>query len=161
LLIGFVVLGAQTAPSVTSSCVGLSWPIDGQIVNPSAPTGRFSGHWGIDLAAEPPLATDETGDVRAAASGSVSFSGVVVGNQTITINHGGGLRTSYSYVTEPLVDRGAWLRRGEIIASTGVSEEHSSLHFSVRLDGVYTNPAPLLGCRATAPSNGLRLVPVP
>ena len=36
---------------------------------------------------------------------------------------------------------------------------YPTLHFSVRINGTYVDPAPRLGCLPRSPSAGLRLVP--
>ena len=136
------------------SCVGLSPPIDGVIVQTYSPRGRYEGHWGVDWGETSTL------DVTAAAGGVVTFSGVVVDNRTVTIDHGGGLKTSYSYLAESRVARGDWVRRGSIVGGAGFDSEHGDLHFSVRLDGTYADPEPMLGCRWAAPFAALRLTRV-
>ena len=60
----------------------------------------------------------------------------MAGNRTITIDHGGGLKTSYSYLET--ASAGAWrVIAGEVIARSGMSHGSDALHFSVRIDGVY------------------------
>ncbi len=154
-LVALLLLPPAAAPATAlpgTSCVGLSPPVSGDVVRGYEPTGRYAGHWGLDY-----LVGDDTA-VRAAASGRVSFAGVVVDNRTVSIDHGGGLRTSYSYLAEGLVRRGASVSRGDPLGRAGAPGEHASLHFSVRLDGRYLDPGPLLGCRRSAPSAALRLV---
>lgn len=139
-------------PSPGTSCVGLSPPVSGDIVRRYEPSGRYEGHWGIDFR------DLDDAIVRAAAAGRVSFSGVVVENRTVTIDHGGGLRSSYSFLDTAGAGRGTFLRRGDQVGRAGPDGEHGRLHFSVRLDGRYVDPEPLLGCRRSAPSAALRLV---
>lgn len=136
-----------------TSCVGLAWPVAGAVVRPYAPVGRYAGHWGIDIA------TDAGTEVRAAAAGTVTFSGTVAGNQAITIDHGGGLKTSYSYLSGRIARRSAYVTRGSVIGSTGQAHDSNALHFSVRRDGVYQDPIRFLGCRARGPGGAVRLVP--
>lgn len=147
-----VLLFAQPAGS---SCVGLSAPVPGPVVAPFAPIGAYAGHWGVDLAAP------EGTTVRAAAAGTVTFAGVVAGNTTVTVDHGGGLKTSASYLGRLLVGRGAWVGRGTPIGESGVHDDRPALHFSMRIDGSYVDPAMFLGCRPAVPAPGLRLVPLP
>ncbi len=151
--VGLSLLAPGSVPAGLS-CVGLARPVPGSIVQPFAPIGRFAGHWGVDLEAA------IGAQVTVAASGVVTFAGVVAGNSTISVDHGGGLKTSYSFLSDRGADRGSWVGRG---ARIGLSDEHdgsASLHFSVRVDGVYVDPTAFLGCQAAPPADALRLVPV-
>ena len=154
VLVGLSLFAPGTAPA-GSSCVGLSPPVPGDIIQLFAPIGRYAGHWGVDL--EAPVGAP----VSVAASGVVTFSGVVAGNSTISVDHGGGLKTSYSFLSHRGVARGSWVGRGSQI---GLSDQHdgaAAVHFSVRVEGVYVDPSNFLGCQAAPPANALRLVPVP
>ena len=133
-------------------CVGLAWPVSGEVIAPYAPSGRYAGHWGIDIGTEPRSV------VRAAASGRVTFAGDVAGNRTVTIDHGGGLRTSYSYLEERSVGAGSWIERGEPVGRSGSPHATSGLHFSVRVSGAYVDPLAWLGCQTYQPARALRLV---
>jgi len=97
---------------------------------------------------------------HAAAAGRVIFAGQVTENLAVTIDHGGGLWTSYSYLESLTVHKGQKVGRGSVIAVIGSHPEHDGLHFSVRLDGTYLDPEPILGCQARPPSAGLRLTGV-
>jgi pimeloyl-ACP methyl ester carboxylesterase len=109
-------------------------PIDRRFEAPRSDYGR--GHRGIDYGV--PAGTD----VRAAAAGRVTFAGRVAGNRAVTIDHGGGLETTYSIlgginvVVGRQVDQGRWIGQ--------VGEEHtgaeSGLHFGVKLHGDYVDP---------------------
>jgi len=134
-------------------CAGLSAPVDSVIAAPFAPTGPYSGHFGVDY--EVPMATP----VTAAASGRVRFAGWVVDNLAVTIDHGGGLLTTYSYLGSVAVDVGHTVGQGQIIGWSGVAHASPGLHFSVRLRGSYQDPVRWLGCRTLDVSAGLRLVP--
>lgn len=133
-------------------CLRFHRPVPGAIVASFSPTGRFSGHWGLDFAAT----AGES--VTAAASGTVSFSGVVAGNETVTISHGGGLKTSYSYLSERTVSQGQWVGEGTKVGSVGIAHAGQQLHFSVRIGTQYKDPAPFLGCLSLVPARALRLV---
>jgi murein DD-endopeptidase MepM/ murein hydrolase activator NlpD len=122
-------------------------------VRPFAPKGSYGGHWGIDLEAEPGAF------VRAAASGTVTFAGSVAGIRSVTVHHGGGLRTSYSYLSAVMASRGP-VDRGSVVGLTGVDHGVSALHFSLRLRDRYLDPMLVFGCTALAPAPGLRLLPV-
>lgn len=154
VIVALVTLPLLAAPA-GSSCVGLGHPVPAPIVRGFAPAGAYAGHWGVDY-----QVAVGTG-VRAAGDGTVTFAGVVAGNSTVTIDHGGGLKTSYSYLAERAVGRGQWVRRGATIGRSGIHGELELLHVSVRVDGGYVDPAGYLGCHAAPPGPALRLVPPP
>ncbi|MFH1103397.1 MAG: M23 family metallopeptidase [Actinomycetota bacterium] len=136
---------------VSVSCL-LGPPADGPVVRRFAPDGLFGGHWGIDVGVA------EGTPVRAAASGVVTFSGTVAGNQTITVHHGGGVRTSYSYLTLRRVAAGERVAAGAILGASGVDHGIPAVHFSVRVGDRYVDP--LATCRGLgSPSAGLHLAP--
>lgn len=138
----------------TELCVGLTRPVQGPVERVFAPAGRYSGHWGVDwaVAAGTP--------VRASGRGTVSFAGVVAGNLTVTVDHGGGLRTSYSYLAEVVVRRGDSVSDSTTLGSSGTGHGVAALHFSVRVGDTYLDPLPVIACRLATPSQALRLVPV-
>lgn len=159
LMVAFWITGVGATPipeniAPGTSCVGLDPPTEGEIAAGFAPGPGYSGHWGVDYLLGP------DGAVRAAADGEVSFSGWVVGNLAVTVDHGGGLKTSYSYLDSSLVKRGQFVRRGMLIGQAGGNPLHNGLHFSVRILGTYIDPETVVGCLSVAPSAGLRLVRV-
>lgn len=115
-------------------------PVDGPMVRPFAPDGTYRGHWGIDLATPP------GSPVRAAAAGAVTFSGSVAGMQSVTVHHGGGLRTSYSYLSDRRVRAGMEVARGSTLGISGLHHGKNAMHFSLRLGDRYLDPVPLMGC---------------
>src|SRR5688572_29561263 len=74
-----------------------TWPLSGipPVLRPFDPPPRpwMAGHRGVDLAA---MAGEA---VRAAGAGVVAFAGTVAGRGVVSIEHAGGLRTTY----EPVV----------------------------------------------------------
>lgn len=145
---------ARSASSGGRSCVGLSPPVDGLVTAPFDPGPGYEGHWGIDYQG------DNDGLVEAAAGGTVIFSGRVVDNLAVTIDHGGGLWTSYSYLGHVTVLRGDEVGRGTVVGTVGGDPGQGDVHLSVRIDGDYIDPLRVLGCQARAPSAGLRLLEV-
>jgi len=120
------------------------WPVHGEVIRPYEPpsTPYGAGHRGIDIAA--PFGTP----IRAPADGVVSFAGAVAGSLFISIDHDGGIRTSYSWVSAVGVKKGQSVRVGTVIGATGQGHpgsDRTHLHFSARLDGVYIDPMLLLG----------------
>ena len=69
------------SPNLVGPCMGLEKPVEGPLLAGFAPTGRFSGHWGVDWAV--PKGTE----IRSAGPGTVTFAGSVAGNQAVTLDH--------------------------------------------------------------------------
>lgn len=139
---------------VLAICIGLTSPVEAPITAPFAPTGPYSGHFGVDFAV--PSGTP----VTTAGEGYVVFAGWVVDNLAVTVDHGGGLITTYSYLRSIAVRKGALIEKGQILGWSGVAHGQPGLHFSVRVGGVYQDPALWLSCRTFDISAGLRLVPL-
>ena len=68
------------------------------------------------------------------------FAGQVAGVVWVTVDHGGGLRTSYGPLRRVAVRRGGTVAAGAVLAVAA-----GPLHFGVRVDGRYVDPAGLLG----------------
>jgi len=111
-------------------------PVDAPVIDPfrppSSPYGP--GNRGIEYATEAGTV------VRAAGAGQVTFSGAVAGGLHVTVRHPDGIRTSYSFLAEILVVRGAAVRRGQ-----GVGIAGSRLHVGARRGETYIDPASLWG----------------
>lgn len=101
--------------------------------NPYAP-----GHRGLDVAA--PVGSP----VRASAPGVVSFAGNVAGNRSVTVDHGRGLVTSYSYLGEIKTTKGTVVALGDVVGTVDRGHADEDLpphvHLSARRDGVYFDP---------------------
>lgn len=121
-----------------------SWPVAGprSVVAPyRAPTHRYgAGHRGVDLSAP------AGGEVTAPADGVIAFRGSVVDRPLLTIEHGGGLVSTFEPVRSDLVV-GARVAEGQPIGVVDVGGHTPSgaIHLGVRLDGDYINPMLLLG----------------
>jgi murein DD-endopeptidase MepM/ murein hydrolase activator NlpD len=134
-----------------------AWPVTGPVIRgfdpPTSPFG--AGHRGIDIAV--PFGTV----ILAPEAGTVSFSGSVGGELFVTIDHGGGLSSTYSWLSSTSVRRDDVVARGQPIGATGTGHPGSvvpHLHLGVRLDGQYQDP---LGYLATLGVEDLiRLVPL-
>ena len=137
-----------------NACPHLDVPASGPIIRDFAPIGSYAGHWGIDIAAS--VGTP----VAAAEHGLITFAGEVAGVRSVTVYHGGGLRTSYSYLGEITVAQGQRVAKGEAVGSSGLDHDIAAIHFSVRVGDAYQNPRGWLGC-FVAPGAGLSLVPAP
>ncbi len=127
------------APPAADAAAPWIWPVAGPVLEafdpPDSPYG--SGHRGIDIAA--PVGAN----VVAPAGGTVTFSGYVGGRLFVTIDHGGGLESTASWLTSRLVRRGDTVVAGTPIAATGWGHPDAvvpHLHLGVRLDDVYVDP---------------------
>jgi murein DD-endopeptidase MepM/ murein hydrolase activator NlpD len=131
------------------AAAGAIAPVPGGIVRRfDPPATRYGpGHRGVDLAADPGEA------VRAALSGTVAFAGDVAGRGWVTVDHGGGLVTTYGWLAPRRVVRGDRVRTGTVLGR--LAEDATHLDWGARLDGEYLDPLRLLG-RWRA-----RLVPLP
>ena len=109
LAVVLAVLIRTFVPAV-SGCGGMDPPVAGAVVRPFAPIGLYDGHWGLDYG----VRSGTT--VVASDGGVVAFAGVVVGNRTVTVAHGGGVKSSYSYLSRIDTGLGDHLRRGDSIA---------------------------------------------
>lgn len=78
--------------------------------------------------------------VAASADGQVVFAGRVADGLHVTIAHGDGLRTSYSFLAEITVTVGRRVHQGDQVGVAG-----DSFHFGARLDDRYIDPATLFG----------------
>ena len=154
VVIAAALLVAPSTGGDAELCAGLTRPLHGPVQREFAPTGRYSGHWGVDWV------VPEGTEVRAAGAGTVTFAGTVAGNLTLTVNHGGGLRTSYSYLSVLLVENGDHVAEATTLGASGGGHGTPALHFSVRVGSAYVDPLRVVGCRFATLSHALRLVPV-
>jgi murein DD-endopeptidase MepM/ murein hydrolase activator NlpD len=125
---------------------GFAWPVSGTVSNSwSLDCASDKGHRGIDIdvrAGSP---------VTASASGTVVFSGFTPaegGGSTISIEHPGGLRTTYLHLTGVAVISGQKVEQGQVLALT----DGSQLHFGLKLTDpreLYFNPLVYLSLPAT------------
>jgi murein DD-endopeptidase MepM/ murein hydrolase activator NlpD len=131
---------ASSTPAVALDEPGTwTWPVVGPIVDgfspPDSPFG--SGHRGIDIA----VAVGSP--VVAPAGGTVSFAGPVGGRRFVTIDHGGGLRSTVSFVEDLRVRTGDTVTAGQIVALSGTGHTDAPVphvHFGVRIGDTYVDP---------------------
>lgn len=106
---------------------------------PSQPWG--AGHRGVDLA----LAAGSP--VLAAGAGTVAFAGLVAGRPVVSIDHDGGIRTTYEPV-EPTVSVGERVAAGQVIGVLLAGHRGDgvdALHWGARTGRrTYINPLRLL-----------------
>jgi murein DD-endopeptidase MepM/ murein hydrolase activator NlpD len=130
---------AFALPTPARAAGDWTWPVVGPVIRafdpPDSPFG--SGHRGIDIAA--PVGTS----VKAAAAGTVTFAGPVGGRLFLTIDHGAGLESTYSFLDALAVRRGDVVSQGESIARSGTGHAGDlvpNLHFGVKLADLYVDP---------------------
>jgi murein DD-endopeptidase MepM/ murein hydrolase activator NlpD len=153
-VVGLLALG----PSPARAAGDWTWPIVGPIVRgfepPAFPYGP--GHRGIDIGA--PAGTV----VVAPAPGIVTFAGTVAGSLYLTIDHGGGVVSTYSWLMGLIAHKGDVVTRGQPIARSGFGDPGSSvssLHLGVKVNGVYVDPLEFL--MPLDVSTMIRLAPLP
>ena len=78
--------------------------------------------------------------VRAAAAGTVTFSGVVAGTRYVVVAHADGLRATYGGLSSSALGAGDAVAAGGVVGTSG-----DELHFGLRDGERYLDPEPLLG----------------
>ncbi|TDD11120.1 M23 family metallopeptidase, partial [Nonomuraea diastatica] len=145
IVLAATVLAVPAPAAARASPPTWRWPLDGRprVIRRFAPPPEpwLAGHRGVDLAA--PAAAP----VLAAGAGTVRFAGPVGGRGVVTVEHAGGLRTTYVPVTSSVaqgqsVGQGAKL--GVIESPTDHCQE-SCLHWGLLRDTRYLDPLLLLG----------------
>ncbi len=116
-----------------------AWPVSGPILRPFDPPGSpyGSGHRGIDIGS--PAGTT----VVAPETGTVTFAGTVAGHLFVTLAHGAGLSSTYSWLAGILVNEGDLVARGQPIAASGgchPGDVDPCLHLGVKLNDAYVDP---------------------
>lgn len=113
-------------------------PASGRVVRAfDPPATRYgAGHRGVDLAAHP-------GEpIVAALGGTVTFAGDVAGVSWVTVDHGGGLTTTYGPVAPRIVRAGSVVSAGEVVGFVAAGARH--LDWGARFDDAYIDPLSLL-----------------
>ena len=131
--------GSTTAAARAGAPPSWQWPLAPRppVLRTFDPPPKpwLSGHRGVDL--------DFTGgtQVFSPAAGTVSFAGMVVDRPVITIDHGGGLRSSFE-PAESTLAVGTTIARGEVIGTVlpGHCPAAQCLHWGVRQGEDYVNP---------------------
>jgi murein DD-endopeptidase MepM/ murein hydrolase activator NlpD len=121
------------------------WPLPGvpAVTRPfdPPPSPYAAGHRGVDLAGAPGAS------VLAAGAGVVVFAGLVAGRPVVSVDHAGGLRTTYEPV-QPLVAAGQAVARGTplglLVPGHAGCPAGSCLHWGLRRGSGYLDPLALL-----------------
>ena len=147
LAAGLAALTAIAPPAAVRG-TAWSWPVAGTLGDAPRIERRFdppaqrwdAGHRGIDLDAT-------TGDaVLAVAGGTVAFAGEVGGKPVVSVDHAGGIRSTYEPVMAE-VAAGDSIERGERIGTVAADGSHcdgTCLHLGARRGDRYLNPLALL-----------------
>ena len=153
-LSGWLLLTAPAATGAADSGAGWRWPLSPApvvLARFAAPAGPYApGHRGADLAALPGA------PVLAAGAGVVAFAGRVAGRGVVSIDHPGGLRTTYEPVAAA-VARGDAVATGTVLGrleAGGHCAPATCLHWGLRRGTTYLDPLSLVG------SVRVRLLPV-
>ncbi|NND13154.1 MAG: M23 family metallopeptidase [Acidimicrobiia bacterium] len=128
---------------------GIAEPAPGEIADRYDPPR----HYGIDIA------TADRSVVRAVLPGEVSFAGEVADMLAVTIDHGGDVKTTLSFLDAISVSRGQSLVAGTAV---GIASGHNGVpgfHLSLRVRGRYVDPSVLFA--NLVPGRGLRLISPP
>lgn len=123
-----------------------TWPRKPRITSPFGVRRVFNGelrsrHWGLDLAGR-------VGDpVRAAARGRVVLARhLYYGGKTVLLDHGHGVVTGYSHLSEVGVGVGDTVESGQVVGAVGATGRVTGphLHWTLRVDGVRLDASSLL-----------------
>lgn len=117
-------------------------PVDGPVSSPYGVRSIYNGrpwgvHLGLDLRAPPHT------PVRAAQHGVVVLAErLPLGGNTVILDHGGGVFTSYLHLAAVTVRVGQRMRLGQVLGSVGSTGLSTAphLHWSVRVNGVLVDP---------------------
>lgn len=117
----------------------MRWPVQGRVINAFGSNDGGRPNDGIDISV--PQGTP----VKAAENGVVIYAGDGLKElgKTILVRHADGLVTVYGHVSKLDVKRGDDIKRGQQIASSGMSgaAKQPQLHFEVRKNSKPVNPA--------------------
>ncbi|MBL1405529.1 MAG: peptidoglycan DD-metalloendopeptidase family protein [Rhizobiales bacterium] len=140
------VVAAVTAkapkPPKASGIKSMRWPVSGRVVSKFGSNKKSGRNDGIDIF------VPEGTSVKAAENGVVIYSGSELAGfgNLVLIRHDGGLVTAYAYNKSLMVQKGAQVRRGQVIARSGKTgdAETPMLHFEVRKNSRPVNPTSYL-----------------
>lgn len=123
---------------IKSSFDDFHWPLKGRIIAGFGSSYRNLINRGINIQVQAGT------DILASRQGRVVFYAANFGNfgNTVIIDHGDGLRTVYSRVSEIFVKPGDNVQRGALIGRVGSSlrDKNSYLHFEIRKGALAQNP---------------------
>ncbi|MCD2471189.1 peptidoglycan DD-metalloendopeptidase family protein [Jiella sp. MQZ9-1] len=136
---------ARDVAAVAPNSTGISafrWPVQGRVINRFGEKvdGKRNDGINISVPRGTPVKAAENGVVIYAGNGLKEF-----GN-TVLVKHEDGLVTVYGNAEDLLVKKGDDVRRGQIIAKSGMTGDTTVpiLHFEVRKNSAPVNPAQYL-----------------
>ena len=136
------IASAVCAPAAAAQTSFLTPPVDAVLSQGFVRPGEVwdRGHRGIDY--EIPFGTP----VRAAGAGTVTFAGHVAGRPAVTIDHGAGIETTYTWLSDVYVSEGEAVAESGWIGASGWSHDlDEGLHLGMKLHGSYVDPTLHLG----------------
>ena len=124
------------------------WPLKGKLVSRFGPKGSGQFNDGINIAGAvgSPVVAAETGVVAYVGNDLEGLGNLIL------IRHAGGWITAYAHHDSILVERGAQVRKGDVIGLTGRSGnvDQPQLHFEIRKGTEALDPIQYLGARTAA-----------
>lgn len=129
--------------SIESALLPTGWPVaqgyiaSGYGTRADPFTGKLATHLGVDF--DVPLGAD----VLSVAEGVVTYSGTRSGyGNVVEIDHGNGYMTRYAHNSRNVVDLGARVHIGDVVAKVGSTGRSTGphCHFEVWRDGRPVNP---------------------
>ena len=145
---GALLVSFSPKPAIAAEADTWRVPLDSPVLareflQPSADWS--AGHRGVDYLASP------NQSVYASHAGTVTFTGVVVNREVVTIEHGGGLKTSYEPVCSTIAV-GTKVSSDQVIGEVCPNPNYPShcgsricLHFSMRNQNGYLSPLVMIG----------------
>jgi murein DD-endopeptidase MepM/ murein hydrolase activator NlpD len=137
------VLASMMMPAGAGGAGCLQPPVDAPISRPfDAPPCRWcAGHRGLTYD------VDDGTPVRAAAAGTVTFSGIVVDVRYVVVRHADGLLATYGGLASSSLSGGERVAAGSIVGHSG-----GALYFGLRTGpDAYVDPQPRLGVFVVPP----------
>lgn len=162
ILLATLLLWGSAPPALADDGLRLTAPVPGKVLRVFDPgVGKYSaGHRGVDLDAR----TGES--VSASAPGVVFFAGLVAGVPSVSVDHGNGLRTTYTPV-HPSVQKGDIVQSGDAIGTLAAGHclGTACLHWGLTDGDSYFDPLHYTDSRTIrllpVGSQPLRRVPLP
>ncbi len=129
---------AATAPQAAAAPSGFRWPVRGRVISGFGKKPNGERNDGINLA------VPEGTAVKAAEDGTVIYAGNELksyGN-LVLVRHTGGWVSAYAHNSDLKVKRGDSVRRGQVIALSGMSGGVTTpqVHFELRKDAAPVDP---------------------
>jgi murein DD-endopeptidase MepM/ murein hydrolase activator NlpD len=132
-------VAASSAPATTKSVAGTTTTktVAAEKNNPPAEADQMQFHKGLDIAVA------YGSDVRAAAAGTIIFSGQKGGyGNCVIVSHGNGLATLYGHLSQLISKVNDKVKVGQVIAKSGNSGRSTGphLHYEVHKNNTPINP---------------------